>query len=434
LPYFPWPKPGTNPNGTTIKGKDMPTLTEKRIERATKKPGRYRDGLVKGLYLKVADGGSKSWVLRYEIRGRERFMGLGSLDDFSLKEARERARAARQLLADGIDPLADRQAKQAAAKLAEARKVIFRKAAERYFDQHESKWTSAGHRDAFLRTLTRYAAPIMDMDVNEISIADVLRCLEPRWTELAVTLDRVRGRIENVLDSCKARKERDGDNPAAWAVIGEVLPAAREAAPVEHHKAMPYVQLPAFMVELRALDGVAPRALEFLILCAARSGEVREAEWGEISFDEKMWVIPARRMKARREHRVTLSDRAIALLKALPREPGNPRIFLGHRANSVMSRMSLTHIMRKLGQRDATTIHGFRSAFSDWAHERTAHSNHTIEIALAHSVGTETERAYRRGDMVAKRHKLANEWAKYCASPPVTTEDTVVSIRRESAP
>ena len=405
-------------------------LTQKRVDKRNQKPGRYRDGLVKGLYLQISDSGAKSYVLRYQRGSKETMLGLGSASEFSLKAVRERALAERRLLADGVDPLSAKRKKRADAKVAEARRLTFRKAAERFFNQHGAKWTSRSHRDAFLGTLKAYAGPVMDMDVNEIGVADVLRCLEPHWEAKTVTLDRVRNRIEQVLDSCKARGERAGDNPAAWSVIGEVLPAVREAAPVEHHKAMPYTLLPQFIADLRARDGVAPRALEFLILCAARSGEVREAEWSEISFDEKMWIIPAHKMKARREHRVALSDAALDLLRALPRERGNPRVFLGYRENAALSKMALSYVMRTLGQRNATTVHGFRSSFSDWANEQTAHASHAIEIALAHNVGTETERSYRRGDMVAKRHRLANDWARFIGTPPrAATGDNVTPLR-----
>jgi integrase len=415
---------------TARKVKRTETLTEKRIERHTKKPGRYPDGLVKGLCLKVAEGGGKSWVLRYEIRGKERFMGLGSLSDFTLKEARERARAARQLLADGIDPLADREAKQAAAKLAEARKITFRQASQRFFDQNEKRWTNATHRDAFLTTLTRYAAPIMDMDVSAISVADVLRCLEPRWNDMAVTLDRVRGRIENVLDSCKARTERVGDNPASWTVIGKVLSPPRKVRAIKHHACLPYQQLPTFMADLRKIDSVAARALEFLILTAVRSSEVTGATWDEFDLDavridfktkksvpDPVWTIPVHRMKTRRPHRVPLSPAAVDLLRKLPREAGNPRVFIGHRSGP-LSKMSMNYVMQALGQKGTSTIHGFRSCFRDWAGETTPFAHDICEAALAHVRGDQSVVAYARGDLFDKRRLLMNAWSEYCAPPP----------------
>jgi integrase len=391
-------------------------LKQKRVER-TKKPGRYRDGDVKGLYLQISDSGAKSYVLRYQRGTKETMLGLGSASEHSLKSVRERALAARRQLSDGVDPLAAKREKRAATKAAEARRVTFKQAAERYFDQHESKWTNASHRDAFLSTLGKYAFPVLGgMDVSAITLSDVLRVLEPQWNERAVTLDRVRNRIEAVLDSAKARGERDGENPAAWSLIGKVLPAARDVAPVAHHPAMPYAQLPAFMAGLRKQETVAARALEFLILTAARSGEVREAEWSEIDFEQKTWTVPAQKMKAGREHRTPLSDAVLALLRALPREEGNPRVFVG-RAGAGLHKMSMVRVMELLGQRGQVTLHGFRSSFRDWAGETTAFAHDICEAALAHARGDATVRAYARGDLFDKRRRLMDAWSAYCASP-----------------
>jgi integrase len=394
-------------------------LTQRIVERSNK-PGRYRDGLVRGLLLQISDSGAKSWVLRYERHGTERMMGLGSASDFTLKEARERARQARQLLADGIDPLASKRADKQAAKLAEARKLTFREAAQRYFDQHESKWRNATHREAFLGTLGLHVFPVIgDMDVATIDTPDILRTLEPIWKTKSITADRTRNRIEAVIDWAIVRGHRPpGTNPARWrGHLDQVLPAAREMAPVEHHAAMDYRQLPAFMKELRQEDDIGPRALEFLILTAARTSEVMGATWNEIDLDEATWIIPAERMKARREHRVPLSPAAVDLLKKLPREKGNPFLFVGRRPGTGLSHMALPWVMDRMGQKGVTTVHGFRSSFSNWCHEQTAHSNHTIEISLAHNVGTEVERAYRRTDMLAKRRQLMEAWSRYCMSP-----------------
>jgi len=234
-------------------------LTAKKVERA-KQPGRYYCGLIRGLYLQVTASGAKSWVLRYQLRGQERWMGLGSASEFSLKEARERARAARQLLADRIDPLAGKRAAEAAAKLAAARKLTFAEAAQRYFNQHASKWRSAKHREAFLGTLAAFAFPVLgNMDVAAIDTPDILRAIEPHWTTKAVTIDRTRNRIEQVLDWCVVRGHRPpGTNPAMWkGHLDQVLPPARKVAPVAHHAAMDYRQLPTFMDELRRLGAFA---------------------------------------------------------------------------------------------------------------------------------------------------------------------------------
>jgi len=405
-------------------------LTAKKVERA-KQPGRYHCGLIRGLYLQVTASGAKSWVLRYQLRGQERWMGLGSAADFSLREARERARAARQLLADRIDPLAGKRAAEEAAKLAEARKLTFREAAERYFNQHASKWRSAKHREAFLSTLKAHVfAVIGDMDVAAIDTRDVLRAIEPHWTTKAVTIDRTRNRIEQVLDWCVVRGHRPpGTNPARWkGHLDQVLPAPRKLAPVEHHAAMDYRQLPAFMTQVRADDNVAARALEFLIHTAARTGEALGACWSEIDLTDKTWTVPAARMKGGREHRVPLTKPVLDLLSKLPRQSGNHLVFIG-RAGGGLSHSALPWVMDRLGVSGVTTIHGFRSSFSNWCHEQTAHSAHTIEISLAHNVGTEVERAYRRTDMIAKRRQLMEQWSKFCSMPPTKVSGVVVPLR-----
>jgi integrase len=405
-------------------------LTAKRVER-TRRPGRYRDGTVKGLLLQISESGAKSWVLRYMLHGSERMMGLGSAVDFSLREARDRARSARQLLADGVDPLGAKRQRKAEAKAAAAKLLTFREATQRYFDQHEKKWTNASHREQFLTSLQTYAFPILgDIDVASIALADVLRVLEPNWNAKSVTMDRVRNRIENLVDWCVVRGHRPpGTNPARWkGHLDQVLPAVRDVAPRGHHAALAYAALPAFVAELRRQDEVAARALEFLILTTARSGEVLGATWDEIDFGAATWTVPASRMKAKREHRVPLSPAALSLLRALPREDGNPYCFVGPKAGQGLGGMMLARLLKRMG-RDGITVHGFRSAFSDWAHESTSHANHCIELSLAHSVGSDVERAYRRGDMVLKRVKLMNEWSKYCNSPAVARGGKVVPLR-----
>ena len=406
-------------------------LTAKKVER-TKTPGRYRCGVVRGLYLQISDNGAKSYVLRFERQRRERMMGLGSASEFSLKEARDRARAARQLLADGVDPLAAKHAARSAAKQAEARRLVFREAARRFFDQNESRWSNVRYRKQFLSALAAHAFPVLgDMDVAAIAVADVLRALEPHWRDKAVTLDRVRSRIEQVLDWCVVRGRRPaGVNPAKWTgVLDQVLPPPRKVAPVVHHKALDYEALPAFMVELRQRDGVAARALEFLILTAARTAEVLGARWDEIDLDSGRWEIPAERMKGRKPHTVPLSPAAVDLLRALPTEKGNPFVFIGG-AGRGLSTMALFNFLReRMPGAGGITVHGFRSTFSGWAYETTSHSNHVIELALAHSVGNEAEKAYRRSSMYAKRAKLMADWSRHCARPPAKA-DNVTPLRR----
>src|SRR5262249_137184 len=363
----------------------------------------------------------------------ERWMGLGSASEFSLKQARKRALAARQQLADGVDPLAAKRANKQAARLADARRLTFAEAAQQYFNQHEAKWRNANHREQFLSTLALYVFPTLGgLDVATIETRDVLRALEPIWTTKSITADRTRSRIEQVIDWAIVRGHRPpGTNPARWkGHLDQVLPAPRKVAPIAHHAAMDYRQLPAFMAKLRQDDTVAARALEFLILGAARRGEAIGAVWSEIDFGAKTWVIPGSRMKGGREHRVPLSDRALAILRDLPREDGNPHVFIGRQPAAALSQWAMPWIMEHMGQRGQTTIHGFRSSFSNFSHERTAHSAHTIEISLAHNVGSEVERAYRRTDMIAKRRQLMEQWARYCSLPPAKVSGDVVALRR----
>jgi integrase len=283
-----------------------------------------------------------------------------------------------------------------------------------------------------LSTLKAHVFGVLgDIDVATIETADVLRAIEPVWKTKTVTADRVRNRIEQVIDWAVVRGHRSpGTNPARWkGHLDQVLPAARKVAPIQHHAAMDYHQLPAFMAELRQEVTVAARALEFLILTAARTGEVLGATWDEIVFESKICIVPAQRMKGGREHRVPLGEAALDLLNKLPREAGNPHVFIGHRAGAGLSRMASRYVMRRLGQSEVVTIHGFRSSFSDWAHEQTAHSAHSIEISLAHNVGTEVERAYRRSDMIAKRRQLMEGWVRYCMSPPAKVGGDIIALR-----
>jgi integrase len=399
-------------------------LSAKKVERA-QRPGRYPCGLIKGLSLQVTESGAKSWVLRYQLRGDKRWLGLGSAADFSLKEARERARAARQLLADGIDPLERKQAAASAAKLAAARKLTFAEAAAKYFDQHADKWRNRTHRDAFLSTLKTYVFPaIGNVDVAAIETPDVLRVLEPIWPTMTVTADRIRSRIELVLDWAVVRGHgaAGNGNPARWkGHLSEVLPAPRKLKPIVHHAAMDYRQVPGFLAELRGREqSVAALALEFTVMTAARTGEVRGATWAEIDLVDKVWTVPAERMKAHKEHRVPLSSAAVDLLRKLPRSDDNPHVFIGLQPGGLqpgagLSRMAMTYALERTGRTDVT-IHGFRSAFRDFAGESTAFAHDVCEAALAHVRGDQSVRAYARGDLFNKRRQLMESWSQFCSS------------------
>lgn len=408
-------------------------LTAKKLAKL-KGEGRYHDGAVPGLYLQVTEtrtGIAKSWLLRYELDGRpERNMGLGSASIFSLAQARERAREARRLIADGVDPLETKRQRRDAARAAAAKRLTFRQAAAQYFDAHQAEWTSSSHRELFLNSLKSHVHPhIGDMDVAAIEMADVLRALQPIWLTKTATATRVRQRIEQILDFAVVSGRRPpGSNPARWkGFLDQVLAKPAKVAPVNHHRAVDYRELPSFMVELRRCEAVAARALEFAILTAARTGEVLGATWSEIDLHGATWTIPAGRMKGGREHRVPLSPAALDILRALPREDNNPFLFIGPLPGRGFSDMALTRVLQRLGRTE--TVHGFRSSFSDWAHEQTAHSNHTIELSLAHHAGSEVERAYRRKDMLAKRIRLMADWAKHCTLPPAVQTGAVVPIR-----
>jgi integrase len=406
------------------------TLTVKAIEKLPQ--GRYRDRESRGLYLQVTPSDTKSWIFRFELNHKERFMGLGAYPDFSLKQARERATAARQLLTDGIDPIDARDAGMKA-HAEQARKTAgiptFKEAAERYFKVHGAKWRNYKHRKQFLSTLEAYAYPKLGkLHVNEITTEDLRLAVEPIWQKIPETASRVRGRIENVLSWAIANRYREGPNPARWPDnLEHLLPAIGLISKVNHHAALAYNQMPEFWAALNRRGGIAARALEFTILTAARTGEVIGAKWDEIDLKQKVWIVPADRMKANKEHRVPLSDRALEILQALPTERGNDSVFIGSSKGSGLSNMAMAAVLKRMGRTDIT-VHGFRSTFRDWCAERTIYPNHVVEMALAHSIGSAVEKAYRRGDLFEKRKRLMADWARYCVTQPVS--GTVVPIRK----
>lgn len=414
-------------------------LTVKRVERA-KDPGRYGDG--KGLYLQITKDGVKSWLLRYERNGRERWMGLGPIGDFTLNEARERARKARQQLADGIDPIDAKRAAKAESKAIQDKTITFAEAAQSYFNQNAPSWQNSKHAAQFLATLRTYVFPIFGQrPIAEIDTDLVIKVFDQHvaaklgypagsfWTARPETASRVRQRIEKVLDWATVRKHRSGDNPARLdGNLEHALAKRDKLVKVEHHPALPYRDLSAFMAELRQREGVAAQALEFTILTAARTGETIGARWDEIDLDRATWVIPAQRMKAQAEHRVPLSDRAVALLNSLYRERDNPFVFIGTQPGSGLSNMAMAAVLHRMG-RDDITVHGFRSTFRDWAAETTAFPNHVVEMALAHKIGDKVEAAYRRGDLFDKRRKLMDAWSSYSVAPVKQKNGDVVPLR-----
>jgi integrase len=379
--------------------------------------------------------------LRYERDGRERWHGLGPLSLFSLKEARERAQEARRKLYDGIDPIDAKKAAKTARALEAAKSKTFKQCADDFFLSNRDSWRSVKWSKQFGFELGRYAYPILGaLPVAAVDTGLVLKVLEQQveagrglpagtfWLTRNKVASRVRGRIEAVLDFATVRGYRAGDNPARWDHLKHALAKKTNGNGDSHHAALPYKDLPEFMLELRQREGVAERALEFAILTAARTGEVLGATWSEIDVAAKTWIIPAERMKATKEHRVPLSERAVELLRKLPREDGNDHIFIGPSKGGGLRDAALFHLLRRMG-REGITVHGMRSTFRDWAAETTSYPNHVVEQALAHSIGNAVEAAYRRGDLFKKRVALMDGWARYCTAAPKAAGANVVALR-----
>ncbi len=392
--------------------------------RAASKPGLYGDG--HGLYLQVSKFGTKSWVFRYMIDGVPRKMGLGAVHTVNLAEARKRAAEARLQVHDRLDPIGQRKASRGAARLAAARAITFKECADRYIEENRHGWRNPKHADQWFATFNETrrgerkfpatTAAINDLPVAAIDRALVLSVLKPIWHEKPETASRVRGRIESVLSFATVSEYRSGENPARWrGHLDQLLPSRKKLASVKHHDAVPYAEMPSFMAELRGRDGVNARALEFTILTAARTAEVVGARWEEFDLDARVWTVPPERMKAAKEHRAPLSDRALLILSGMP----SGDFVFSARAGRPLSRMSMLQFVRRLRGQGAT-VHGFRSTFRDWAAEMTAYPTELCEMALAHTVGDKVEAAYRRGDMLEKRKRLAADWAAYCERAPAS--------------
>lgn len=376
--------------------------------------GSHAVGGVSGLYLRI-EGGSRSWVFRYVHLGHRRRMGLGSYPLVSLAEAREAARDALRVRNSGTDPLIARQAAREAARRAHAQRLEFDKAAEAFIREHESTWRNVKHVQQWRNTLATYASPHFGtVPVSDIDQSMVLRALSPIWKKKTETASRLRGRIEQILDWATAHGHRSGPNPARWrGQLEHILADPDKVAPVKHHPAVPFARLPAVYQQIAAVHGQTARALCFLILTAARSGEVRGMVWDEVDLDAGLWIVPADRMKAKKEHRVPLSRQALELLRTQPREPLVEHVFPSNRKGP-LSDMAFTALMRRHGL--GAVPHGFRSTFRDWAGETTHHPRDAVELCLAHTIDTKTEAAYRRADMLEKRAVIMQEWAKYVMS------------------
>lgn len=369
------------------------------------KPGRYADG--NGLYLFIDDSGSRRWVLRTVVHGRRRDIGLGGVRLVSLAEARELAVQYRKVAREGGDPLSMRR---------KARQVIptFEKAARIVHAENRPTWRNKKHVAQWINTLSEYAFPaIGNRPVDQIDAPDVLKVLSPIWLAKPETARRVRQRVSAVLDWAKAAGHRSGDNPVEG--ISKGLPKQSERA--SHHAAMPYAEVPKFIPQLRACDsGEGVRlAFEFLILTASRTGEVIGARWSEMDLVGKTWIVPAARMKGGRNHRVPLVAETLAILERVQQlAPGGDYVFAGRSKDETLSNMAFLMTLRRMNV--LVTAHGFRSAFRDWASECTNFTNDVCELALAHSIKSKVEAAYRRGDQLEKRRALMASWAHFAAS------------------
>jgi integrase len=396
--------------------------------RSLRKKGLHADG--QSLYLRITESGSKSWIFRFMLGGRRRDMGLGHYPSITLSEARELAREAHAAIQRGIDPVEARRERIAGAR-PQPKITTFQEAADLYIAAHECSWKNEKHRWQWRQTINDYAGPALGhLGVAAVSTHDVLKAIEPLWREKPETASRLRGRIEAVLGWAAARGLRSGENPARWrGHIGKLLPARAKVQKVQHHPALPWREVPDFVRELREIETISARALEFTMLTAARTGEVIGATWREIDRRNKSWLIPDDRMKAGVAHRIPLSAAAIALLDDLARLEDNPHIFPGARRAHGLSNMTMLKLLRQL--RPGLTVHGFRSSFRVWAAEATNFPREIAEMCLAHQVGNAAERAYQRADLLEKRRKLMDAWAEYCGRD---TRGRIVPMHARIAP
>jgi integrase len=378
-------------------------LTEVAV-RAAKRPGRLSDG--GNLFLRISPSRSKSWSFMWNVDGKRSELGLGAYPAVSLAEARRTAHQYREVVAKGGNPksVSERQAVP-----------TFAECVDLFLDTMEGQWSNTKHRGQWRMTLTTYCEGISSMQVSKIGLHDVLSVLQPIWNEKPETASRLRGRIERVLNFAKVKGWREGENPAMWrGNLENVLPKPAKLTR-GHHSAMPYADVPEFIERLREHEAVAARALEFLILTACRSGEVLKAQWSEIDLDARVFTVPAHRMKARKEHRVPLTDAAMAILEPLYEGRNSDWVFPGHSEDKPLSDMAMEMLLRRMKQKTAT-VHGFRSSFRDWAGDCTSFPREIAEAALAHKVGDSVELAYRRSDALEKRREIMQAWARFCAN------------------
>ncbi len=403
-------------------------LSAMEVKRITRK-GLHAVGGVAGLLLQVSPSGTRSWILRVLIGSKRRDIGLGGYPDVSLAHARDNAREVREKIKQGIDPIEEKQANKIRLITEQAALISFDEAARRCLANKSLEFRNKKHAAQWGKTLETYASPVIgSLPVSKIELTHIIKILEPIWLEKTETAKRVRGRIENVLDWAAVSGYRTGENPARWkGHLDNIFPKPSKVAKVVHHKALPREELGTFMQNLKRREGIAARALEFLILTATRSGEVRHAVWSEIDLSARLWVIPAERMKAGKEHRVPLSNEAIKLLKNLPTIEGEEHLFPAPRGGA-LSDTALSAVVKRM--KVQAVPHGFRSTFRDWCAEETNFPHNVAEMTLAHTIGNKVEAAYRRGDLLAKRTLLMEQWAKFCNT--VKAQGDVVILRKSS--
>jgi integrase len=406
------------------KAREMSAVEVRRLSRA----GYHPVGGVSGLLLQVTQSGAKSWILRFRLGGRRRDLGLGAFPDVPLAQARDRAREARDRIAQGIDPVEARREAKTTMLAQRVKTLTFDEATPKFLATKAKEFRNPKHAKDWPSSLNRYASPIIgNLSVAQIELAHVVSVLDPIWTTKTETATRVRGRIEAVLNWATVSGYRAGPNPAQWkGNLDAVLGKPGKLKNVKHYRAVAIKDTPGFLKDLRRREGISARALEFIILTVARSGEVRGATWGEIDFEAKIWTVPGSRMKAGRDHVVPLTDDALTLLKALPRHEGCDFVFASPRLGQ-LSDMSISAVMRRM-EVDAVP-HGFRSTFRDWASEFTNHPHEVAEMALAHTISNAVERAYRRGDLLGKRRSLMDDWCRFINSvSPRSTESECGAI------
>ena len=406
------------------KAKDLTAIEAKRLTKA----GRHAVGTISGLLLVVKETGARSWIMRTMVGDKRRSIGLGAYPEVSLSIAHEKARAVKDLIEKGIDPMAERRARKAALKKQVMQTISFAEAARQCHKKKEKEFKNEKHVLQWISTINRYADPIIgDLPVSEIGIIEIQAVLKPIWNEKTETATRLRQRLEAVLSWAEVAGYRTGDNPARWkGNLEHLLPKPSKIKKKTHFKALPWQDIGAFMVELRKRQAMTARALEWIILTACRSGEVRGATWDEIDIKNKIWIIPAERMKMKIEHRVPLCQDAIKILEDLPRFEGSNYLFTAARGGP-LSDMSISMLCRRMEVE--AVPHGFRSTFKDWCSETTSYPDMVSEMALAHGISNEVQAAYRRGDLFEKRSRLMDAWMEYCNIVQTEAGDNVLQIR-----